>query len=165
MTFPAHHPCSPIRQADLEAFGHLVPPSGVHLLVLLGKRDGLALLNAWPGVQIVVPKGPCNNSGGARRWAQIVAIVGESATLKLADAMGGECLEVPTLDMLRRERRNIVIRAQFDELTGPVSCGERMSKTAAVLELTLLHAPITWRQLEIILDRPSLEPVDQTPLF
>jgi hypothetical protein len=156
-TLSPYHPVSPIREADLEAFAFLVPPSGVKLLVLLGKPDGLRLLNAWPGVQIVVPKGPCNNAGGARRWAQIVAIVGESATLKLADELGGQCLEVPTLDELRKERRNSAIRAQFDQLTAKAPHGQGLSKAAAVQELGLLHAPITYRQLEIILDRPALD--------
>jgi hypothetical protein len=154
MTLPQYHPCSPILEADLDAFAHLLPPSGVKLLVLLGKHDCLRLLNAWPGVQIVVPKGPCNNAGGARRWAQIVAIVGAPATLKLADEMGGECLEVPTLDGLRKERRNGAIRAHFDHLTAKAPHGQGLSKAAAVQELCLLHAPITWRQLEIIIDRP-----------
>lgn len=162
---PPHHPISPIREADLDEFAHLVPTSGIKLLVLLGKHDGLRLLNVWPGVQIVVPKGPCNNEGGARRWAQIVAIVGEPATLKLAGEMGGESLEVPTLDALRTERRNSAIRAQFDELTAPAPHGQGLSKAAAVLELGLLHAPITWRQLEIIIDRPALDGSIQNTLF
>ncbi|MCX7258008.1 MAG: hypothetical protein NTZ64_15175 [Polaromonas sp.] len=158
-TLLPHHPVSPIREEDLYAFAHLVPPSGVRLLALLGVHDGLRLLNVWPGVQIVVPKGPCNNAGGARRWAQIVAIVGAPATLKLADKLGGECLDVPTLDDLRKERRNSVIRAQFDQLTASAPHGQGLSKAAAVLELNLLHAPITWRQLEIIIDRPVLKPL------
>ena len=164
-TLTPHHPISPIREEDLDAFAFLVPPSGVKLLVLLGKHDGLRLLNAWPGVQIVVPKGPCNNQGGARRWAQIVAIVGEPATVKLADEMGGECMEVPTLDDLRKERRNRAIRAQFDELTASAPHGQGLSKAAAVLELNLLHAPMTWRQLEIIIDRPVVDWSAQNTLF
>lgn len=164
-TLSPHHPSSPIREEDLYAFAHLVPPSGVKLLALLGAHDGLLLLNAWPGVQIVVPKGPCNNPGGARRWAQIVAIVGEPATVKLADELGGECLEVPTLDDLRKERRNSAIRAQFDRLTAPAPHGQSLSKAAAVLELNLLHAPITWRQLEIIIDRPTVDWSAQNILF
>lgn len=163
-TLSPHHPVSPIRAADLDAFAHLLPPTGIKLLALLGKPDGLRLLNAWPGVQIVVPKGPCNNVGGARRWAQIVAIIGERATVKLADELGGTCLEVPTLDELRKERRNSAIRAQFDAMTARAPHGQGLSKAAAVLELGLLHAPITYRQLEIIIDRPVFAPL-QPVLF
>lgn len=163
-TQASYHPSSPITEADLGAFAHLVPPSGVHLLVLLGRPDGLRLLNAWPGVQVVVPKGPCNNAGGARRWAQFVGVVGERATLLLAQDMGGECLEVPTLQTLRTERRNSAIRAQFDRLTASPPGGRGLSRAAAVQELNLLHAPITWRQLDAILDRPTLA-VHQGGLF
>jgi hypothetical protein len=164
-TQASYHPSSPITEADLDAFAHLVPPSGVHLLVLLGRADGLRLLNAWPGVQVVVPKGPCNNAGGARRWAQFVGIVGERATLLLAKDMGGECLEVPTLQSLRTERRNAAVRAQFDHMTASLQHGgQGLSRAAAVQELNLLHAPITWRQLDAILDRATVS-VPQSGLF
>ncbi len=163
-TLPTHHLSSPITQADLQAFAHLVPPSGAQLLHWLGEVDGLRLLNVWPGVQVVVPKGPCNNPGGARRWAQFVGVVGERATLALAAELGGECLEVPTLMALRTERRHSAIRAQFDQLTGPPPAGQALSKAAAVQELGLRHAPITWRQIETILDRPSLA-TPQSALF
>lgn len=148
-----HHPISAICNESLDAFAHLIPPTGNHLLGLLGKHDGLRLLNAWPGVQIVVPKGPCNNAGGARRWAQIVAIIGEAATVTLANEMGGEWLEVPTLSRLRRARRNHAIRTEFDRLTARPPAGEGMSKAAAVQELGMLNAPLSWRQIENILDR------------
>lgn len=161
----AHHPSSPITEGDLQAFAHLVPPSGVQLLALLGRFDGLRLLNAWPGVQVVVPKGPCNNPGGARRWAQFVGIVGERATGLLAGELGGECLEVPTLQALRTERRHSAIRQQFDQLTAPAPAGGGQSKAAAVQELCLRHAPITWRQVETILDRPTPVAVAQVGLF
>lgn len=152
---PPHHPSSPITEADLRTFEHLLPPSGVHLLVLLGRADGLRLFNVWPGVQVVVPKGPCNNAGGARRWAQFVAALGERATLLLADELGGDCLEVPTLDALRKERRNCAIRTEFDRLTATAPAGEGLSKAAAVQALVLRFAPLTWRQVETVLDRPS----------
>lgn len=162
---PAHHPLSAITGADLQQFGHLVPPTGHAILRLLGVQAGLRLLNGLPGVQAVVPKGPCNNPGGARVWAYLSAVIGGDAMNLLAREMGGECLEVPTLDALRKERRNQAIRAEFDRLTARAPHGEGMSKARAVQELGLMHAPITWRQLETILDRPSLEPVGQNNLF
>ncbi|MEO8118732.1 MAG: hypothetical protein ABI606_05340 [Rhodoferax sp.] len=164
-TLPAHHPVSNITEADLQHFANLVPPSGSALLRMLGVSAGLSLLNVWAGVQVVVPKGPCNNAGGAKRWAQMVAIVGEDAMGVLAREMGGEVLEVPTLDALRKERRNHAIRTQFDRLTAKEPAGEGLSKGRAVQELGLSHAPITWRQLEVILDRPSAESSQQNQLF
>lgn len=161
---PPHHMHSPLRGQDLEKFKSLIPPRGMQLLALLGQHDGLRLLNAWPGVQIVVPKGPCNNAGGARRWAQIVAVAGEQATLKLSKEMGGQSLEVPTLDGLRKARRNAAIVAKFDELTAPMPRGQGLSKAAAVLELGMLNAPITYRQLELIIDNPGFD-LPQNQLF
>lgn len=160
-----HHPIASITQADLHSFANLVPPSGSALLRMLGIPAGLSLLNAWAGVQVVVPKGPCNNPGGAKRWAQMVALIGEEAMFLLSSEMGGEVLEVPTCDALRKERRNHAIRTQFDYLTAKAPAGEGLSKSRAVQELGLSHAPITWRQLETILDRPSAEPSSQNNLF
>lgn len=162
---PAHHPISNITEADLHNFANLVPPSGAAVLRMLGVQAGLTLINGLAGVQVVVPKGPCNNPGGARVWAYLVAVVGVDAMGILAREMGGECLEVPTLDALRKERRNHAIRTQFDHLTAQAPAGEGLSKARAVQELGLIHAPITWRQLETILDRPSPEPVAQNKLF
>jgi hypothetical protein len=164
-TLPAHHPISPVTDADLRHFAHLVPPSGVAVIRVLGVEAGLKLINGLAGVQVLVPKGPCNNPGGARVWAYLAGVIGLEAMQVLANEMGGECLEVPTLDALRKERRNQAIRNQFDRLTARAPAGEGLSKARAVQELGLTHAPITWRQLETILDRPSLEPVCQNNLF
>lgn len=164
-TIAPHHPISPVTESDFRTFAHLVPPSGIHLLVLLGAQAGLTLINSFAGVQVVVPKGPCNNPGGARVWSYLAAVIGTTAMNKLADEMGGECLEVPTLDSLRKERRNRAIRAQFDRLTAKAPAGEGLSKARAMQELALTHGPISWRQLEFIIDRPSLEPVCQNNLF
>lgn len=160
-----HHPAASITEADLQAFYRLVPPSGTALLRMLGVPAALSLLNAWAGVQVVVPKGPCNNASGAKRWAQMVTIVGEDAMFILSSEMGGEVLEVPTLDVLRKERRNHAIRAEFDHLTATPPAGDGLSKGRAVQELGLIHAPITWRQLENIIDRPSADSSQQNPLF
>ena len=162
---PTYHPISPVTEDDLLHYAGLVPPSGAAVLRLLGVAAGLRLLNGLQGVRVVVPKGPCNNPGGARVWAFLVGIVGDDAMNVLAKEMGGECLEVPTLDALRKERRNQAIRSEFDRLTASAPVGEGLSKARAVQALCLMHAPITWRVLEIILDRPSPEPVCQNNLF
>lgn len=162
---PAHHPISPITEADLRHYASLVPPSGVAVLRVLGVTAGLRLLNGLQGVQIMVPKGPCNNPGGARVWAFLVGVIGDAAMNVLAKEMGGGCLEVPTLDALRTERRNHAIRTEFDRLTASAPLGEGLSKARAVQALCMAHAPITWRHLEIILDRPSAVPVCQNNLF
>lgn len=162
---PTHHPLSCITEADLKNFAALVPPSGTQILRMLGVQAGLKLLNGLAGGHVMVPKGPCNNPGGQRVWSQLVAVIGVDATNVLARQMGGDCLKVPTLYVLRAERRNHAIRTQFDRLTAPAPAGEGLSKFRAMQELVLLHAPISCGHLESILDRPSLEPVCQDNLF
>jgi hypothetical protein len=163
-TQPAYCPDAAITPADLRDFAHLVPPTGLAVLRMLGPVDALKVFNSLRGAQIIIPKGPCNNPGGAKRWAQLVAIMGADAMLLLAREMGGDCLEVPSLEALRLERRNRAIRTQFDRLTAKAPAGEGLSKGRAVEELGLRFA-LTWRQLEVILDRPSAEPSPQNPLF
>lgn len=164
-TLSAHHPISAIREQDLQQLAHLVPPSGRSLLRMLGEPSGLRLINGLGGVQVVVPKGPCNNAGGQRVWQYLSTVIGDAAMLILSREMGGECLEVPTLNALRIERRNQAVRSHFDYLTAKTPNGEGLSKSRAVQELCLIHAPITWRQLETILDRPSDAPDNQNQLF
>jgi hypothetical protein len=135
------------------------------LLRLLGVANGLKLINGLGGVQVVVPKGPCNNAGGARTWGYLARVIGEAAMLTLARTMGGEGLDIPNLDDLRTERRNAAMRAQFDHMTAREPAGEGLSKARAVQELCLLHRPISSRQIESILDRATYAPDLQTPLF
>lgn len=155
VALPAHHVLSAISASDLAALAAWVPPSGAELVRVLGVAAGLTLLNGLGGVQLWVPKGPCNNAAGARTWAYVARIVGEAAMLDLAREWGGQWLEVPTLDALRKERRNRAMRCQFDQLTAKAPDGAGLSKARAVQELCLHFAPVTWRQVEAILDKPS----------
>lgn len=155
VALPAHHVLSAINAEDLAALAAWVPPSGQQLVRVLGVPGALALLNGLGGVQLWVPKGPCNNPAGARTWAYVAQMVGEAAMLDLAREWGGQWLEVPTLDALRKERRNRAMRCQFDQLTAKAPEGAGLSKARAVQELCLHFAPVTWRQVEAILDKPS----------
>lgn len=155
VALPAHHVLSAISANDLAALAAWVPPSGAELVRVLGVSGALALLNGLGGVQLWVPKGPCNNPAGARTWAYVARVVGEAAMLDLAREWGGQWLEVPTLDALRKERRNRAMRCQFDQLTAKAPQGTGLSKARAVQELCLRFAPITWRQIETIVDRAS----------
>jgi hypothetical protein len=160
-----HHYNSPIREEDLGQFAHLVTPSGAQLLRSLGRKDGLVLINRLGGCQLVVPKGPTNNPAGARLWAHLCSAMGEPVVQKLAAAHGGEGLEVPTLHALRVARRNAALCTEFDRLTARPPAGEGLSKARAVQQLGLSHGPITWRQIEVILDTPPAPIAPQQLLF
>ena len=166
-TLPPHHPHAPLTLADLN--GPLAPwlPAGATSLVqALGAPAALALLNGCPGALIPnVPKSPGSNAHGAVRWAALTDLVGEQAMQRLAQSHGGGVLSVPNCHALRTERRNRYLRAEFDRLTArpPVGCG--LSKNRAVEALVMALAPITYRQVEQILDKPSAAPVVQGALF
>lgn len=146
---------APLTVADLTQYACLIPASGHELLHLLGMDAGVRLINALRGVQLVVPRGPCNNAAGAHAWKFLVAIVGEAATLTLSQAYAGRMLNVPRLEDLRRERRNTALRADFDRLTASAAThGQGLSKTRAVQQLALAYQ-LTWRAVEMVIDRPS----------
>jgi hypothetical protein len=160
-----HHPEHPITVRDLADMSHLLPSGGAYLVRLLGVAAALALINTWSGVQLPIPKRADSNARGAARWAEIAAVIGEPAMQVLAADRGGDMLDIPNCNALRKERRNRAICAQFDQLTGRRPMGEGLSKNAAVIRLGMSNAPITYRQIETILDRPSLYTLAQNNLF
>lgn len=151
----------PLTAADIAEVGHLLPYTAAHLLRAIGEEAALALLNALPGVQMTVPKHAGHNPAGARRWAMLAEIAGREGMEKLAATFGGTVLEIPVCDEARKEARNRAIRAEFDRLT----MAEGHSKAQAIYELGLAHRPITYRQLEKIIDRPDAVAERQAGLF
>lgn len=171
MTRPLHpaHLHAPLTEADLSGpLAQWLPASAVQLVRALGVGAALALLNHYPGVQIPnVPKHPSANPHGARRWAALADVMGEDGMRTLAAAYGGGGLDVPNCHQLRVQRRNAHLRTQFDQLTASAPAGQGLSKARAVEALVLALAPITWRQVEQILDTPTpgTQPSAQTALF
>ncbi len=154
---------APLSVADVTHYACLIPASGQELLHILGADTFVKLINGLRGVQMVVPRGPCNNAAGAHAWRFLVGIVGESATLALSNNYAGRELNVPRLEELRRERRNTALRGDFDRLTASKdSGGQDLSKTRAVQQLALGYG-LTWRGVEMIIDRPSGMPTPSAP--
>jgi hypothetical protein len=153
--------------ADVQgSLAHLLPASAVQLVRTVGADAALALLNHFPGVQIPnVPKHPNANPHGARRWAMLAEVMGEAAMAELAASHGGHGLDVPNCHALRTARRNAWLCQRFDALVASAPAGQGLSKNAAVELLVLAFAPITWRQVELIVDNPAPEPCTQAGLF
>ena len=148
----------------MATLGHLLPPSAVVLLACAGALPGLALLNAWPGVSVIMPKHAAATPAGARRWAQIAAVVGQAAMPALAALYGGNVLDVPTCAQLRTEKRARWLRQRFDQLGAA-----GLNKTQAVQQLGIELAQMgsaggagsgghlmSYRAIEISLDTPDL---------
>lgn len=161
-----------ITAADLATLGHLLPYTAVELVQGLGVDGALALLNGLPGVVINVPLTPHSTRLAAKRWAQILAVVGEATMARLVALHGGRPLDVPTCHQLRLERRNRWIRARFDALTAtapvtaPVtapaaSSDGPLNRTAALYELSIelaaLGHTVSARGLEQIIDSTGPE--------
>jgi len=156
-------PPARITADDLETLRHLLPPSAVEIVRAVGDAGATALLHRWPGVQISVPKHPDANPAGMRRWAQIAEVVGESLMPRLAAQFGGTVLEIPVCRDLLTEKRNRWLRRRFDDLVDPH--GAAMAASQAVYELGLALAEagqtMTWRQIQLVVDRTDALPDDR----
>lgn len=146
--------------ADLRAVWSLLPYSAQALMDCLGDAPAAALLAARPGCQFLVPKHPTRHPAGAKRWAEIAAIVGDDAMEALAARWGGDVIEIPVCREARNELRARAIRAEFDRLTADGHSGAQ-----AVYEIGLKYAPITSRAIEMMCGRGDAGDQRQKRLF
>lgn len=138
---------------DFTVLAHLLPETARLLAGCMGVEATVALLNAWPGVEVKVPRFPNANPAGAKRWVQIAAVVGEPAMRRLAALYGGTVLEIPLCSRVQQEKRNRVIRQDFDWFTSKPPAGIGLSKAEAVQEIGIRYAPISVRQIKSILNQ------------
>lgn len=96
----------------------LFPRSARDLISVAGLEGAALLITAWPGqvwpVPAVVGGG---NPAGARRWGQLVEIVGEPAAARIVRWCPGAELFVPNLKEVLWQQAQDAIRADFDRLT------------------------------------------------
>lgn len=138
---------------DFTNLDHLMPETARLLVGCMGVEAAVALLNTWPGVEVKVPRFPDANPAGAKRWAQMAAVIGEPAMRKLAALYGGTVLEIPLCSRVQQEKRNRVIRQDFDRFTSKPPAGIGLSKADAVQEIGMRYAPISVRQIKSILNQ------------
>lgn len=134
---------------DCAAVRGLLPYTAHALIAAIGEVAMCTLINEIPGVSIVIPRHAHANPAGARRWAELVALIGEPAMIRLAEKYGGEVLSIPVCKAARDELRARAIRALFDRLT----THENYSGRQANYEICLRFAPITSRAVELICNR------------
>lgn len=121
---------------DAQAIRTLVPPMVADWIDLMGISPTLALVDAYPGVQLKVPMG--RKAGKLSR--RLVNILGDEAADAFMERHGGEHLTVPRCAGLTRALRDAEIIAAYDG-------GEKLH------DLALEHG-LTVRQLRNILNRP-----------
>lgn len=151
-----------MKPESLRAVWSLLPYTAQALMQCLGDEPAARLLAARPGCTLMIPKHPNHNPAGARRWAELVDIVGEEGMYLLAKRWGGDVLDIPVCKEARAELRNRAIRAEFDRLTRD----EAYSGKQAIYEIGLAFAPITSRAIELICRRGDAgQAVEQAELF
>ena len=146
---------------DLRAVWSILPYTAQALMQCLGDEAAAKLLAARPGCQFLVPKHADRHPAGAKRWAELSAIVGAEAMVKLAERWGGDVIEIPTCKQARDELRARAIRAEFDRLT----CAEGMSGKQAIYEIGLRFAPISSRAIEMMCGRVDAGEERQAEMF
>lgn len=147
--------------SELRSVWTLLPYSAQQIMDCLGDEAAAKLLAARPGCQFLVPRHADRHPSGAKRWAELAAIVGDEAMEALAARWGGDVIEIPTCKTARDELRARAIRAEFDRLT--VESG--YSGKQAVYEIGLKFAPISSRAIELMCGRADAGEQRQESLF
>ena len=167
MSTPRTPPPRRIELADLVALAHQLPPTGVELVRVLGAAPALALLQRWPGVQMVVPMPLHTYTGSAaawlphatQRWDELQAVIGELAMPELVKRWGGQPLDVPICHLLLNEKRDRWIRRYFDALTAePGKLSAAKAQREISLALSEAGQPMTTREIGRTLDRWDIQP-------
>lgn len=142
----------------------LFPRSARDLIRVAGPEGAAALITAWPGQSFPVPAVVGGgNPAGARRWGQLVEVVGEPAAARIVRWCPGSALYVPSLKEVAWSHTQDAIRADFDRLTGP----GRYSVREAVFELGIKYG-CSGKAIENAIARPDNvrgEAVGQGSLF
>lgn len=141
----------------------MFPRTAVDLVRVAGIEGAAALITAWPGQEWPAPTRPGgSNAQGARRWEQLVEIVGADIAKRIVKWCGGGMLIVPNLKMVLHQRNQEVIRSEYDSLIrGGYSSPE------AVFELGIKFN-LNGRAIERIVRQPDTEltqPLGQGCLF
>lgn len=161
---PATPPNRWVEPADLVELAHLLPPSAVTLIRVVGAPAALALMQNRPGVLFTVPLRSDANPAGVARWRLLADAVGieviEAEMLALTAHYGGGVLEVPVCRDLILHKRNRWIRARFDQLTS--LRGPALSAWGAVQEINLALSqsgwPLTLREVQKVVNAPGGDP-------
>lgn len=153
---------TPAELADLACLP-LFPQGAADLIAVCGLEATAALITAWPSRGFPVPfRAYGGNDQGARRWEQLVEIVGETAAKRIVRHWGGDKLYIPSCSEAARLRQQDSIRADYDYLTGrPASGGLGWSHIEAVWELGTKYGCAD-RTIEKALGRPDNPRPDAT---
>ena len=132
-----HYTESAAQRLDASAIRALVPPLVAEWMDLMGVLPTLALVRAYPGVQMKVPLG--HKPGVMSR--RLATLLGDTAAELFMFRYGGEHITVPSCAGLARALRDAEITAAYDR-------GDKLHEIALATGLTV-------RQLRYILKMPG----------
>ncbi|CAG0958546.1 hypothetical protein ARNL5_00726 [Anaerolineae bacterium] len=113
----------------------------------IGHGPAMALVRSFGGQELRIPRGP-----GGETWAELVEVLGEEVTCRLAAAFGGgEPIYIALCTQAMKDDRNRQMVKRYDELLR----GNSARKAVAVLVREF--APISYRQVETIVNTPLAE--------
>lgn len=141
----------------------LFPKTAVDLIRIAGIEAAAALITAWPGQEWPVPVrvGGATDKG-ARRYEQLVEIVGADSAGRIIRHYGGGMLVVPNLKVVLHQLHQEQIRQEYDGLIrGGYSSPEAVFSLGVKFNLN-------GRAIERIIRQPDaklVQPVGQGSLF
>lgn len=128
-----------------------LPPVIREIVRLIGHGKAMALVREFGGQALRIPR-----SEGSDTWAAIAEVIGEPATTKLAATMGGgEPIYIALCHQAMKVDRNRRMIARYEALLA-----QGMSSNGAVSVLVREFAPISYRQVEKIVNSPLPAPTE-----
>lgn len=130
-----------IRAEELTPEDIAILPALVRDIVrVAGLPAAIAIVNAFRGIEISIPKGEGNNTAGNVAFNRLADACGRDAALAICKEYGGEVLGIPRCHTLRSEMRNRAIRRAFDGGENINSLAYRFDMTSRAVELILNRA-------------------------
>lgn len=111
-----------------------MPSAMAPVVKLLGLKNAVAFMRAFPGQTFVMPKH--QTGAGWARFLLVRRAVGIEAALQLAKEFGGEKLTLPRLAQAMRRMRNRRIIRDFDAATKEISAANAVNDLAAKYQMT-----------------------------
>ncbi len=139
-----------MRADAAPAEASLLPASVAQLATVTGWPGALALVEAYPGQTLDLPKSPA-----APIWTELNKVIGNMAYLRLYAAYSGQSVYVPACSGLAAAERTRRIRAEVREL-------ERANTTRRAVTLTAKKWAKTERTIWRALN-PSASGTTQAP--
>lgn len=125
-------------------------PAGIQEIIrAIGPGPAMVLVQTFGGQEIRIPR-----SAGSEAWAVLVEAIGEASTRQLAAALGGgDPIYIALCMRALKADRNARMIARYDALLGEGNSGRR-----AVAQLVREFAPISYRQIETIVNSALPDP-------